>query len=94
MERKKSMMARTKLNNANRLFAPCNKRDVMGDVVGDKHASAWKIKKLLINGYINFTKKTYKRFTKNNKKIIISLILVIFSNFWRCTWNSIFKIKS
>ena len=42
MERKKSMMARTKLNNANRLFAPCNKCDVMGDVVGDKHASAWK----------------------------------------------------
>lgn len=39
---KKSMMARTKLNNANRLFAPCNKCDVMGDVVGDKHARAWK----------------------------------------------------
>ena len=39
---KKSMFARKKLNNSDRLFSPCDKCDVMGDVVGAKHARAWK----------------------------------------------------
>jgi radical SAM protein with 4Fe4S-binding SPASM domain len=39
---KKSMFARNKLNNSDRHFSPCNKCDVMGDVVGSKHAEAWK----------------------------------------------------
>ena len=38
---KKSMLARKKLNNADRCFAPCNKCDVIGDVVGKKHSLAW-----------------------------------------------------
>ena len=36
------MIARKRLNNADRKFSPCNKCDVMGDVVGDKHVKAWK----------------------------------------------------
>ena len=39
---KKSMFARNKLNKSDRSFSPCDKCDVMGDVVGDVHAKSWK----------------------------------------------------
>jgi len=38
---KRSYTARNNLNNANRCFAPCDKCDVVGDLVGKKHAEAW-----------------------------------------------------
>jgi len=39
---KKSLIARKKLNNANRSFAPCDICDVAGSFMGNKHANAWK----------------------------------------------------
>ncbi len=38
---KQSKLARKNLNNSKRCFAPCNKCDVVGDLVGKKHMSAW-----------------------------------------------------
>ena len=32
---------RKNLNKANRCFKPCNKCDVVGDLVGKKHVAAW-----------------------------------------------------
>ena len=37
-----SMLARKKLNNADRNFSPCDKCDVVGNLVGKKHADAWR----------------------------------------------------
>ena len=33
--------ARKKLNGGSRCFKPCNKCDVVGDLVGSKHVKAW-----------------------------------------------------
>ncbi len=38
---KNSNFARKNLNEANRCFKPCNKCDVVGDLVGKKHVAAW-----------------------------------------------------
>ena len=37
----KSKFVRKNLNNSKRCFAPCNKCDVVGDLVGQNHANAW-----------------------------------------------------
>ena len=38
---KNSNFARKKLNGGSRCFKPCNKCDVVGDLVGSKHVKAW-----------------------------------------------------
>ena len=38
----KSKFVRKNLNSSKRCFAPCNKCDVVGDLVGKNHADAWK----------------------------------------------------
>ncbi len=38
---KESKFVRKNLNNSKRCFAPCNKCDVVGDLVGKKHSVAW-----------------------------------------------------
>ncbi len=35
-------LARKKLNNSERTFSPCNKCDVVGNLIGNKHAQAWR----------------------------------------------------
>ena len=37
----KSKFVRKNLNSSKRCFAPCNKCDVVGDLVGKNHADAW-----------------------------------------------------
>ena len=38
----RSMIARKKLNNAERSFSPCKECDVAGNLIGNKHANAWR----------------------------------------------------